>query len=183
MTLNRQRTDIYAGVFSALANPTRLEIVQLLCDGERTPSQLAEILQVSRPNLSQQLAALQRAGLVKRRREGVHVLYEVVDPRLKEACDLIQEIVGRELSGRVHALDTEVHDVPRNENALDRGVRAAVGSGLIVASVAFGLGSGKPMGVLSALGGAVLLFTAATGSCLLYRSRASIRPRSLTPGT
>ena len=110
MTLNRQRTDIYAGVFSALANPTRLEIVQLLCDGERTPSQLAEILQVSRPNLSQQLAALQRAGLVKRRREGVHVLYEVVDPRLKEACDLIEEIVGRELSGRALALETQIPD-------------------------------------------------------------------------
>ena len=111
MTLNRQRTDIFAGVFSALANPTRLEIVQLLCDGERTPSQLADTLQVSRPNLSQQLAALQRAGLVKRRRDGVHVLYEVVDPRLKEACELIEEIVGRELSGRALALETQVPDI------------------------------------------------------------------------
>ena len=112
MELNRERTGIFAGVFGALANPTRLEIVQLLCDGERTPSELAETLHVSRPNLSQQLAALQRAGLVKRRREGIHVLYTVVDPRLKDACTLIEEIVGRELSGRVLALEAEVLPSP-----------------------------------------------------------------------
>jgi ArsR family transcriptional regulator len=105
MTLNRQRTDIFAGVFGALANPTRLEIVQLLCEGERTPSELAAMLALSRPNLSQQLATLQRAGLVRRHREGVHVLYEIVDPRLKEACALIEDIVGRELSGRALALE------------------------------------------------------------------------------
>ena len=66
----------------------------------------------SRPNLSQQLATLQRAGLVKRRREGVHVLYEIVDPRLKEACGVIEEIVSRELSSRIHALDSEAPHVP-----------------------------------------------------------------------
>jgi DNA-binding transcriptional ArsR family regulator len=108
MGLDGQRTDIFASVFAALANRTRLEIVQLLCEGERTPSQLADMLEVSRPNLSQQLASLQRAGLVKRRRDGVHVLYQVVDPRLKEACALIEEIVSRELSGRARALETEV---------------------------------------------------------------------------
>jgi DNA-binding transcriptional ArsR family regulator len=104
MTVSRQRIDIFAGVFAALANATRLEIVQLLCESERTPSELAEALGVSRPNLSQQLAILQRAGVVRRRREGVHVVYGIVDPRLKEACTLIEDIVSRELSDRAHAL-------------------------------------------------------------------------------
>jgi DNA-binding transcriptional ArsR family regulator len=107
MNLSNQRTAIFAGVFAALANPTRLEIVQALCEAERTPSELADALGVSRPNLSQQLATLQRAGLVKRRRDGGHVLYAIVDPRLKEACGVIEDIVGRELSGRVGALGQE----------------------------------------------------------------------------
>jgi DNA-binding transcriptional ArsR family regulator len=115
MGLSYQRTAIFAGVFSALANPARLEIVQVLCEGERTPSELADTLGLSRPNLSQQLATLQRAGLVARRREGVHIVYSIVDPRLKEACGLIEEIVSRELSGRVNALGQETDHIPNGE--------------------------------------------------------------------
>ena len=58
----------------------------------------------------------------------------------------------------------------RNESALDRVVRLVVGGGLVaVALTSFGLSSAKPLGILFGLLGAVLLFTAATGSCLLYR--------------
>jgi len=58
----------------------------------------------------------------------------------------------------------------KNESTADRVVRALVGGGLLVASYAsLGATSAKPLGILSALVGAVLLFTAATGSCLLYR--------------
>ena len=58
----------------------------------------------------------------------------------------------------------------KNESTADRVVRALVGGGLFVVSYAsLGVTSAKPLGILSALVGAVLLFTAATGSCLLYR--------------
>jgi hypothetical protein len=58
----------------------------------------------------------------------------------------------------------------KNESTADRVVRALVGGGLLVVSYAsLGVTSAKPLGILSALVGAVLLFTAATGSCLLYR--------------
>jgi len=107
MTENRQRYAIHAGVFAALANPTRHEIVHLLCEGDRTPSELAATLEISGPNLSQHLAVLQREGLVRRSREGGQVWFQVIDPRLAEACALIDEILSRALSDRVHALETE----------------------------------------------------------------------------
>jgi DNA-binding transcriptional ArsR family regulator len=107
MTENRQRYAIHAGVFAALANPTRHEIVHLLCEGDRTPSDLATALEISGPNLSQHLAVLQREGLVRRRREGGQVWFQVIDPRLAQACALIDEILSRALSDRVHALETE----------------------------------------------------------------------------
>ncbi len=60
--------------------------------------------------------------------------------------------------------------VEKNEGALDRGARLVVGGGLVAVSVAsLGIRSARPLGILSGLVGAVLLFTAATGSCLLYR--------------
>jgi len=107
MDEDRQRYAIHAAVFSALANPTRHELMHHLCDQPRTPSELAELLEVSRPNVSQHLAILHRDGLVRRTRVEGHVLWEVVNPRLREACELIDEIMGPELAFRAHALVQE----------------------------------------------------------------------------
>jgi ArsR family transcriptional regulator, cadmium/lead-responsive transcriptional repressor len=104
---DRQRYAIHAAVFAALANPTRHELMHLLCEGRRTPSELAELLGVSRPNVSQHLAVLQRDGLVNRTRQEGRVQWEVVNPRLSEACALIDEILGPELALRAHALEHE----------------------------------------------------------------------------
>jgi hypothetical protein len=56
----------------------------------------------------------------------------------------------------------------RNESPLDRGVRAVVGTALVVTAIA-GLGITTPLGIVAGAVGAVLLFTAVTGFCLLYR--------------
>jgi len=76
MNKDRQRYAIHAAVFAALANPTRHELMHLLCKEARTPSQLAEALEVSRPNVSQHLAVLQREGLVKRSRRDGQVFWK-----------------------------------------------------------------------------------------------------------
>ena len=58
----------------------------------------------------------------------------------------------------------------KNENAVDRLVRTVLGIGLVAVSfTSLGLTSAKPLGIVAVVVGAVLLFTAATGSCLLYR--------------
>lgn len=110
MDIDRQRYAIHASVFAALANPTRHELMHHLCDAPRTPSELSGLLEVSRPNVSQHLAVLQRDGLVRRTRAEGRVLWEVVDRRLAQACALIDEILGHELAERAHALDVAAHD-------------------------------------------------------------------------
>jgi DNA-binding transcriptional ArsR family regulator len=109
---DRQRYAIHAAVFAAPANPTRHELMHLLCKGERTPSELAEALDVSRPNASQHLAVLQREGLVKRSRADGRVLWRIVDARLAQACALIDEVMGQQLKARAHALERKATDVP-----------------------------------------------------------------------
>lgn len=106
MSPDRQRYEIHAAVFAALANPTRHELMHLLCERPCTPSELAAALEVSRPNVSQHLSVLQREGLVRRSRQDGHVLWEVVDKRLSEACRLIDEIVGREAADKAHILES-----------------------------------------------------------------------------
>jgi DNA-binding transcriptional ArsR family regulator len=57
-------------VFSALADPTRREILVALAEGDRSVSELAEPFDVSLPAVSKHLSVLERAGLITREREG-----------------------------------------------------------------------------------------------------------------
>ena len=58
----------------------------------------------------------------------------------------------------------------KNESTIDRVIRLIVGAGLVIVSLtSFGLASAEPLGIVLVVLGAVLLFTAATGTCLLYK--------------
>ena len=67
----------YQNGFSALADPTRREIFELLARRPRPVGELAEGLPVSRPAVSQHLKVLRDAGLVTDTREGSRRLYRV----------------------------------------------------------------------------------------------------------
>jgi DNA-binding transcriptional ArsR family regulator len=111
MNDERQRYAIHAAVFAALANPTRHELFHHLCGHGRRPGELAELAGVSKANVSQHLSILQREGLVRRSRVEGRVVWEVVDPRLAQACALIDEVVGGELRAQATALERKVsHD-------------------------------------------------------------------------
>ncbi|MFI4975153.1 MAG: ArsR/SmtB family transcription factor [Caulobacterales bacterium] len=68
-----------ATVFRALADPTRRAVFERLADREMTVSELKAGFEVSQPAISQHLAALRGAGLVRERREGRFAYYRV-DP-------------------------------------------------------------------------------------------------------
>ena len=68
-----------ADVFRALADPTRRAVFEHLAGREMTVSALKQEFDVSQPAISQHLAALRRAALVRERREGRFAYYSV-DP-------------------------------------------------------------------------------------------------------
>jgi DNA-binding transcriptional ArsR family regulator len=68
-----------ADVFRALADPTRRAVFERLADGEQTVSALRTGFAVSQPAISQHLATLRAAGLVRERREGRNAYY-AIDP-------------------------------------------------------------------------------------------------------
>jgi len=67
----------------ALASPRRIELLDLLCQGERTVEALAEAARMGVTNTSAHLQVLRRARLVETRREGVRVYYRIAD---EEVC-------------------------------------------------------------------------------------------------
>ncbi len=66
-------------VFSALAHPVRRRVLELLADGPRSAGDLADEFTLSRPAVSEHLAVLRRAALVREQASGRHRIYHL-DP-------------------------------------------------------------------------------------------------------
>lgn len=70
----------YERLFMALADRTRLRLLNLMRGGEVCVCYLVEVLGESQPKISRHLAFLRRAGLVSARREGKWMHYRMVEP-------------------------------------------------------------------------------------------------------
>ena len=86
-----------ARFFRALANPTRIRLLEILVRGGRTVQELQEVLKVDQPIVSQQLAILRNQGIVTQHREGSSVRYTVRDPLLGELLDVARRIFNNQL--------------------------------------------------------------------------------------
>jgi DNA-binding transcriptional ArsR family regulator len=75
----RHRSVTYSpeAIFSALADPTRRAVLELLRQGSQPAGRIAQAFPVSRPAISKHLRLLRRAHLVQERREGRHRLYQL----------------------------------------------------------------------------------------------------------
>jgi DNA-binding transcriptional ArsR family regulator len=81
----RHRSVTYSreAAFSALADPTRRAVLDLLRAGTRPAGEIARAFPVSRPAISKHLRILRRAHLVEERREGRHRMYQLNPEPLK----------------------------------------------------------------------------------------------------
>jgi rhodanese-related sulfurtransferase/DNA-binding transcriptional ArsR family regulator len=82
----------------ALSSPHRLEILELLAQGERTVDSLATELGLSLANTSQHLQALKQAALVDSRKDGLFVHYRLADPDVFELSKVIRLVAERRLA-------------------------------------------------------------------------------------
>ncbi len=71
-----------SGVFRALADPTRRQILQDLRGHELAAGEIAGRFTISAPSISRHLTVLKSAGLVQERREANRILYSLVEERL-----------------------------------------------------------------------------------------------------
>lgn len=74
-----------SGVFRALADPTRRQILQDLRCGELSAGDIAGRFTISAPSISRHLSVLKNAGLVTERRDANRIYYSLVEDRLA-AC-------------------------------------------------------------------------------------------------
>ena len=100
-TLNAAALQRVARYFQALADPTRLQIVNHLRTGPQNVSQLAAMCGCSLANTSRHLGLLAQNGLVERQSQGTCVYYHLADPAISTLCDLVCEKVLRGLENEL----------------------------------------------------------------------------------
>jgi len=94
--LSDAQVEEAARLFSALADPSRLRLLQLLMQGEQSVSSLIKATGLSQANVSKHLGILHNHRFVSRRKEGNFAIYRVCDPTVDKLCDLMCRRMGIE---------------------------------------------------------------------------------------
>ena len=88
----REHAADAAGLMKALGNESRLMILCMLTEGERSVSDLNAIIPLSQSALSQQLARLRQQGLVRTRRESQTIFYSLANGPADRVIHLLHDI-------------------------------------------------------------------------------------------
>ena len=80
--LDEETLFVVSQTFKALSDPTRIRILNLLCTGEHSVNDIAEILDLGQSTVSHQLRFLKNLRLVKFRREGTTLYYSKDDDHI-----------------------------------------------------------------------------------------------------
>ena len=92
--------ELQAEVCKTLASPKRLEIIHALKKGEKTVTELVDILGVPKANVSQHLAMMRHKGILKSRRSGVNIFYSLSNNKVMKACMLMREVLTEQLESQ-----------------------------------------------------------------------------------
>jgi DNA-binding transcriptional ArsR family regulator len=99
-----------AAFFKALAHPVRIQILELLVNGDKTVQELQDALGAEQPVVSQQLAVLRTSNIVAGRKEGVSVRYAVRDPLIRDLLAVARRIFNNHLVGTQDLLRQLKHE-------------------------------------------------------------------------
>ncbi len=102
-----------AEVYQAIAHPIRLELLSLICDGEKRVNELAELTQLNQANVSRHLSIMRNKGLVTTRREGANSYYRIANPKIIRACDLIREVLVEQATEHAELVGAPVRALKR----------------------------------------------------------------------
>ena len=124
--------DVLARFGHALSDPTRARLLLSLREAPGYPSELADLLGVSRQNLSNHLSCLRGCGLVVAVPEGRRMRYEIADPRLIHALtDLLGVVLAVDPGGPQQLPATEATEATAATEATEATAAPPCGCGAV----------------------------------------------------
>ncbi len=93
---------MHADFCKFMGSPKRIEILFLLGDGEKCVDELARLMKINVPNVSQNLSIMKDRGVVESRREGTNMYYKLSDPKILEACIILRDLMIQQLNKKLN---------------------------------------------------------------------------------
>ncbi|MCX3061140.1 ArsR/SmtB family transcription factor [Streptomyces beihaiensis] len=118
--------QLKAEFFRTLGHPARIRVLELLSEREHAVAQLLPEVGIEPAHLSQQLAVLRRASLVRTRKEGATVYYSLTSPEVGELLRVARSILSGVLAGQAELLaDLRADGGPPTSSHRSAGNRSA----------------------------------------------------------
>ena len=104
--MNLEMQQFKADFFKALAHPLRIQILELLCEGEKNVNEIQSILGSEGSAVSQQLMVLRSKNIVVGKKDGNKVLYSLRDPLIIDLLTITKQIFSNQLNDTISMLDS-----------------------------------------------------------------------------
>ncbi|ARO21449.1 transcriptional regulator (plasmid) [Bacillus tropicus] len=101
---NPNDLDVKAKFMRGFADKTRLQILKCMMDGEKTVSEIVEIIQGNQSNISQHLNCLKGCGIILGRQKGKYVYYSLRNTQIEQLLTMF-DIVFHKVQNKVAACD------------------------------------------------------------------------------
>jgi DNA-binding transcriptional ArsR family regulator len=95
--MNQRYFEKKAEILKAIAQPTRLKILELLKDGERCVCEIYPVLDQEQPNISKHLNFMKRAGILDSRKDGLRIIYWIKAPEVLDILRQTGNIIQHEI--------------------------------------------------------------------------------------
>jgi len=99
----KELIELRAEILKAVAQPTRLKIIDFLRDGERCVCEIFPAIGEEQSNTSRHLNMMLVAGVLSRRKDGLKIYYAIKHPEILQVMDIVTGVVKEEIYGR-HSL-------------------------------------------------------------------------------
>jgi DNA-binding transcriptional ArsR family regulator len=93
MQMEERVLELKAEVLKALAQPTRLKILECLREGEKCICEIVPAINGEQSNISRHISLLQKTHLISTRKDGVRLMVKVRDSRIFEILDQVGAIL------------------------------------------------------------------------------------------
>jgi DNA-binding transcriptional ArsR family regulator len=95
--INSNLVDLESSFLKALAQPTRLQILYFLRDGEQCQCKIIPRMKEDQSNISRHLTHLRDMGILESRKEGVSVYYKIKDKRIFRLLHLVDQMIKADI--------------------------------------------------------------------------------------
>ncbi|TAL69325.1 MAG: ArsR family transcriptional regulator [Bacteroidetes bacterium] len=84
---------MHANICKVLANPLRIEIIDIINDSEKSFSELQQRTNALKSNLSQHLSLMVSLGILSGRKSGINSYFKLSSPKVAQACRIMREVL------------------------------------------------------------------------------------------